>query len=335
MLELLLAHRDDHQPTLSEGLSLEAALSPPRPAEVLGPAHLGDPAGDPNDLAAQRWGVVVPEGPSGDRLLSLIEPLRRWREEGQGAPVRVYRAPANLDTPTASRWSSSCSRCWPVTASSSGWRSRLPGVDHPSLRACRERQELGDFPARGILEVGSREDWAIRRLMEHATAPEPGLLFSLSHVLGAPGLALGGSARCRALPKAALANPQGPLTILGHMDLAWTYSFQDPGATARSRPLRFMGLMRAMVAGRRAGVAAPGPRGLHAAGRSGGAPAEMGSCQSHHVLATLTDVRAPPRRLPADAREQWPAFRGPRPAPSTVGHTETPPCHHCASPARW
>jgi hypothetical protein len=403
MLELLLAHRDDHQPTLSEGLSLEAALSPPRPAEVLGPAHLGDPAGDPNDLAAQRWGVVVPEGPSGDRLLSLIEPLRRWREEGQGAPVRVYRAPANLDGPTASRWKDRVLRdeavaeadqpryllllgdldllsleLQQVLASDSfvgrlafsedagfeayvekvlRWERRpsstparalfytahdgtsatsvgYQALITPSLRACRERQELGDFPARDILEVSSREDWAIRRLLEHAAAPEPSLLFSLSHGLGAPrqgwrsadekyalqgAMSLGpgqqldasavaqgpflpggiwfylacfgagtpsrsafhtwlsqlrdaGQFRGRldallsslpranerpfvaALPKAALANPQGPLAILGHMDLAWTYSFQDLSATARSRPSRFMGLMRAMVAGRRAGV---------------------------------------------------------------------------------
>jgi hypothetical protein len=30
---------------------------------------------DPNDLYAQGWGVIAPEGPEGDRLLQVIQPL--------------------------------------------------------------------------------------------------------------------------------------------------------------------------------------------------------------------------------------------------------------------
>jgi hypothetical protein len=57
-----------------------------------------------------------------------------------------------------------------------------------------------------------------------------------------------------ALPKAVLANPEGPLAVIGHMDLAWSYSFQEQGTVARSRPSRFQGLLHSLVAGRRAGV---------------------------------------------------------------------------------
>ena len=403
MLELLLANGDDQRPTLAEGLSLEAALSQPRPGDGQIPTHLWDSGGDPNDLAAQRWGVVVPEGPSGDRMLALIEPLRRLREEGQGAPVRVYRAPPSLDAPAAARWKNRVLHDEAVAEADQprylmllgdldvlslelqqvlagdGFIGRLAFSDDagfeayvekvlrwekgpssaparalfytahdgtaattlgyqaliaPSLNACRERQELGDFHARDILEVGSQEDWAVSRLLEQVAAPQPSLLFSLSHGLGArrqgwrsadekyalqgamslgPGQQLDASAVAAgpflpggiwfylacfgagtpsrsafhtwlsqlrdagqfggrldqvltslpranerpfvaALPKAALANPQGPLAVLGHMDLAWTYSFQDLGRTTKNRPSRFMGLMRSMVAGRRAGV---------------------------------------------------------------------------------
>jgi hypothetical protein len=402
-LELLLMHADDHRPTLEEGLPLESALTHPRPAASEMPDHLWDSGGDPNDLSAQRWGVVVPEGPVGDHLLALIEPLRQLRQEEQGAPVRVYRAPPHLDAPRAARWkdqvlhdekvpeadqpryllllgdldqlslelqqvlggdgfigrlafsrdedyeayadkvlrwarspSSSQARALFYTAhdgtgaTTVGYRALIT----PSLKTCRERLELGDFPAREILELGDQADWSVDRLLERAASAEPSLLFSLSHGLGAPrqgwrsvdeqhalqgamslgaGQPLDASAlanrpflpgglwfylacfgagtpsrsafhtwlsRLReagqfsgrldrllaslpregekpfvaALPKAALANPQGPLAIVGHMDLAWTYSFQDPGRTAKNRPSRFLGLMRSLVSGRRAGV---------------------------------------------------------------------------------
>jgi hypothetical protein len=57
-----------------------------------------------------------------------------------------------------------------------------------------------------------------------------------------------------ALPQAALANPQGPLAVIGHVDLAWTYSFQEMGRAARDRPSRFLGLLSSLVEGSRVGV---------------------------------------------------------------------------------
>jgi len=58
-----------------------------------------------------------------------------------------------------------------------------------------------------------------------------------------------------ALPKAALANPNGPLAVLGHVDLAWSLSFADAGTRGERHTMRFLGAMRALVEGRRAGIA--------------------------------------------------------------------------------
>lgn len=104
-IELLLARADDGEPVLPEGLAAESLSDPPRPGDGLdATGHLGDPAADPQDLAAQRWGVVAPEGPDGERLLRWIAPLMRHREAQQGAPVRVLRAPPGLDAAGALAW---------------------------------------------------------------------------------------------------------------------------------------------------------------------------------------------------------------------------------------
>ncbi|MFY0567843.1 hypothetical protein ACN28E_28995 [Archangium lansingense] len=55
-----------------------------------------------------------------------------------------------------------------------------------------------------------------------------------------------------ALPQAALANPDGPLAVIGHVDLAWTSTFSDQGNLAHSR---FLGVLRTLVEGRRVGNA--------------------------------------------------------------------------------
>jgi hypothetical protein len=58
-----------------------------------------------------------------------------------------------------------------------------------------------------------------------------------------------------ALPQAALENPDGPLAVMGHVDLAWTYSFQDTGSPSGSRASRFQGIFRTLADGGRVGVA--------------------------------------------------------------------------------
>jgi hypothetical protein len=58
-----------------------------------------------------------------------------------------------------------------------------------------------------------------------------------------------------AVPKAALADPSGPLAFVGHVDLAWTYSFFDLDDRPRRRPGRIVGVIQALLNGHRAGVA--------------------------------------------------------------------------------
>lgn len=93
-LNLLLTQADTRRPVLAQGLPSNTAEQAPTPEKMAG--HLRDVGGDPNSLPDQRWGLVVPEGREGDRLLALLEPLKRKREEDQQAPARVYRLPASL-----------------------------------------------------------------------------------------------------------------------------------------------------------------------------------------------------------------------------------------------
>ncbi|AUX48205.1 hypothetical protein SOCE26_097360 [Sorangium cellulosum] len=58
-----------------------------------------------------------------------------------------------------------------------------------------------------------------------------------------------------AMPQAALANPEGPLAVIGHMDLAWTYSFSSASNPSESRKSRILSALQAMARGGRAGVA--------------------------------------------------------------------------------
>ncbi|MET0403769.1 MAG: hypothetical protein ABW123_15270, partial [Cystobacter sp.] len=95
------SHADSHQPVVPEGVPADAAARAPplEPPATREESHLWDDGEDPNSLPAQRWGLVVPEGPDGDRLLELIEPLRQHRQEQQeGHPVRVYRVKQGLAT---------------------------------------------------------------------------------------------------------------------------------------------------------------------------------------------------------------------------------------------
>ncbi|AUX42477.1 hypothetical protein SOCE26_039100 [Sorangium cellulosum] len=58
-----------------------------------------------------------------------------------------------------------------------------------------------------------------------------------------------------ALPQAALRNPEGPLAVIGHLDLAWTYGFTDPNRMTQSRASRIFSSLQAAARGSRAGVA--------------------------------------------------------------------------------
>jgi len=107
-LQLLLVHADDHQSVLSSGPALESVLLAPRSSRPSEPTKfLFDEGGDPNDLPSQRWGLVVPEGPRGERLLEVLEPLIRHRAEQQGLKpeaLKVFRVRPDLTGLEEERW---------------------------------------------------------------------------------------------------------------------------------------------------------------------------------------------------------------------------------------
>ncbi|MCP3142238.1 hypothetical protein [Pyxidicoccus xibeiensis] len=107
VLHLLLSHADGRRPFLEQGLPAEAAGRAPEPERVPGRADvpwLEAPEALPDDLPAQRWGVIAPEGREGDAMRQAVAPLIQHRAGEQGAEVRLYRAPANLDALGAVKW---------------------------------------------------------------------------------------------------------------------------------------------------------------------------------------------------------------------------------------
>jgi hypothetical protein len=58
------------------------------------------------------------------------------------------------------------------------------------------------------------------------------------------------------LPRTLLANPEGPLAFIGHLDLAWSYAFMEMEDSKAKRPAKFYNVLRSLVRGDRAGIAA-------------------------------------------------------------------------------
>jgi hypothetical protein len=108
-LSLLMVHHDDHAEVLRGGVDdaeTRSATAAERPASPQAPSHLWDEGGDPNDLPAQRWGVIAPADERGDVLLRQIRPLIEHRRRQQGAEPIIYRVePSHVDTvEKAARW---------------------------------------------------------------------------------------------------------------------------------------------------------------------------------------------------------------------------------------
>src|SRR5262249_34949771 len=106
-IDLLLALESTGQPALGQGLPDTALAEPPKPRR----APRGDDAQYRADLQAdlhhppaQRWDIIAPAGPDGDRIVEAIAPLRRLREAQQGAPVRVHRAPPDMSMQACVEW---------------------------------------------------------------------------------------------------------------------------------------------------------------------------------------------------------------------------------------
>ena len=105
-IHLLLSHDDDGSPFMEEGVPERSAAAEKAPDDApSGPLHLWDEGDDPDDLVAQRWGVIVPEGKAGDRLLEILRPLMDVRKAAQGGhEILTFRAPPRLDMASAARW---------------------------------------------------------------------------------------------------------------------------------------------------------------------------------------------------------------------------------------
>lgn len=401
-IDLLLKHFDDPRPILEKSLPLSAASSAPRPSELPSLEPFRHDGGDPSSLPDQRWGLLVPEGPEGDRLLEIVAPLRKAREEQQGDEAIAYRAPAGMSAEDALIWWSEVyldehihdadrpryllmlgdadrlswdlqqrlgsdafvgRLCFPDEAGYEAYIDKLlksereapaPGARAlyytvhdgsyaadigysalmtPTIEQSRLGRDKGAFNAREIIEIGGGKNVSVDDFFAAAASRDPSLLFSISHGFGAPvkgwkthekqrrfqgamsfdearitaddvgarpflpggmwfylacfgagtpqqsayhhwfaavrdvGLYDGdvdcvlhslpgekGRPFVAALPQAALANPDGPLAFMGHVDLSWTYSFYDAAGTGRYRPSRFQDVFRSIVDGKRVGA---------------------------------------------------------------------------------
>jgi len=102
-LELLLAYPDG-KPVLEKGLPSSAASIAPTALPPNYPDRLRDDNVDPQKLESQRWGLIVPQGAEGERLLRLVAPLRRLRESQQGGEPIIYQVPPGMDAEAAAAW---------------------------------------------------------------------------------------------------------------------------------------------------------------------------------------------------------------------------------------
>jgi len=379
------------------------ALLPPIRSVPTGKYYFGSDTAAPQELSAQRWGLVVPEGQDLKPILGQLEPLLELRERQQGAEPKVYRVPQGLQGEALYLW---CDDVYEDDAtpeferpryllllggfdtlslelqqalSTRAWVGRLAfdrpeDYGHYARKACRweaapgqreaevllfsvrdgtpatrtghaglvvpchqgllQSKAQGQFP---LLEVQGPDELGRtpKDFLEAVATTKPTVLLSMSHGLGAPqggwssaddqrglqgamrfGLgrkvsgtelearaflpggfwlyfacfgagtpavsayrpwleqlrdeALAGEEVDRlarsldgpasrpftaALPQRALANPEGPLGVIAHVDLAWSYSFQDVRDSTRSRASRFSQVLELLATGSRAGIA--------------------------------------------------------------------------------
>ncbi|MBK9754407.1 MAG: helix-turn-helix domain-containing protein [Nannocystis sp.] len=488
-LNLLMVHADDHAPVLADGLAESTACGQSIPTQSDEASHFWDEGGDPNDIEVQRWGVIAPQGPEGDRLLALIKPLMAHRQaQQQGEPIKVYRAPPQMTQDEAMRWKKrefdtgadlnievpryqlilgdldQVPLALQQVQASDGYVGRLAfdkaedyaayvdkvlrwersaagrdkpdslfftvhdgtaatAVGHralvaPGVEVVRKRQRSGQYPAKDIVEFGDPVTPSPDELLARAEGQEASVLFTLSHGEGAPrggwsspeeqrrrqgamsfgregricgedlrsrpfmpggvwfmlacygagtpnssaykhwlaALAAAGQFRGKpeavlaglpgprdrpftsALAQAVLANPNGPLGFMSHIDLAWTYSFQELDSGATNRPARYMAITRSILKRDRVGVAM---RELlrffdqtnveltslydqEARQRSAGEPVQVDAARQGHLWMLRQDLAAyvllgdPAVRLPDGGSAGGPTSPAATAAPITV-----------------
>ncbi len=103
---LLLCEADSGSPALESGAPADQ-LTPPAKPEASGSSVLSfrSRRAEWNELAVQRWGIVLPQGSRGDRLRNLLDPLVKRRSAQQGGlPVAEFRVPATMGHTEAQQW---------------------------------------------------------------------------------------------------------------------------------------------------------------------------------------------------------------------------------------
>lgn len=401
---LLLAGPEQGDEALFEPDSHALELLPPIAPMPTPQSHLGDDGVDSNELAAQRWGLVLPGGQDMEPILRELEPLLKLRERQQRAPVRRYHVPPGLQGPAVHSWYQN-SYEFDGTAelerpryllmiggidqlplelqqvlSTHAWLGRLafdrvedyghyarkvcrwaeasgqreagavffsvrdgsratqqghPGLVLPCYEQMRTLKDSGRLPLAELLgpdDVGG----APEEFLAAAAKARPTVLLSMSHGRGAPKegwasqddqLSHQGAMRfglgrmvsgkdvqacsflpggfwlyfacfgagtpavssygtwlellrtkgfsreqidrvvrtiegpaprpfMAALPQRVLANPKGPLGVIAHVDLTWSYAFRDPQDPKLSRAARFSEPLRLLASGTRVGIAA-------------------------------------------------------------------------------
>lgn len=107
-LRALLARLDDGKAAFEAPLSAGSAAGQglaEAPEVSDGRTHLGDFRAPADDLAGRRWGLVVPEGKSGDELAGRVARLCAKRAADQGLEgVKTFKVEPGLDARAASRW---------------------------------------------------------------------------------------------------------------------------------------------------------------------------------------------------------------------------------------
>ncbi|MCA9704846.1 MAG: hypothetical protein KDK70_03220 [Myxococcales bacterium] len=101
--DLLMVHADELEPVLDAALPSAEAEGETEGYED--PEHLWDESRGANELDAQGWGVIAPEGPEGDELLGRIGRLIAHRRAQQDdREVVIHRVPPRQTAAEAARW---------------------------------------------------------------------------------------------------------------------------------------------------------------------------------------------------------------------------------------
>lgn len=223
---IVMATADDGSRALEIGIS---GLS--RPGEALLHAEVAS-----SSLPAREILAGIERGRAGMDLLlkraAVAQPgVLFTLSHGVGAPYEGWRSPADQRATQG--------------AMAFGVEAQLTGADV----AARTFMPGGLWLMFACFSAGTPSTSAYAPWLERMAAargkPPPSMTRTLA--VGAPFIA--------DIPRRALANPNGPLAFVGHIDLAWTYSFRDGDGPEGARSGRFMRVLAGAMRGAAVGDA--------------------------------------------------------------------------------